>query len=544
MKIAVAQINPIIGNFEGNKALILDRIKWAKLNKADIIVFPELVITGYPPKDLLENSDFIDKNLEVLNEVVKESDENFGIVIGFISRNEANTGKPLFNSAAFATNGKVECVQHKSLLPTYDVFNEARYFDRAKEHKVIWFKGRKFGITICEDVWVFADIGGRKLYHVNPVEKLKDGGAEFVLNCSSSPYIVEKRLIREEVVGSLARKYSIPIVYANVVGGNDELIFDGGSMVFNEKGEVVKRGTAFCEDAFIIDIDDLPEKDKTPVLSEIESLREALVLGIRDYIHKCGFKKVVIGLSGGIDSAVVAALAADAVGMENVMGVSMPTRYTDKRSAEVSETLAKNLGIPFRTIAIDNLYENYLELLKPEFKDKKEDVTEENIQARIRGNILMAFSNKYAAIMLSTGNKSELAVGYCTLYGDLAGGLAVISDVPKTTVYRLAEHINRDEEIIPEFIIKRPPSAELRSNQTDQDTLPPYDVLDKILKAYVEEHKSVAEIVKQGHEKEVVTDVIHRVKSNEYKRRQAPTGLKVTSKAFGWGRWYPIACKY
>lgn len=543
MKIAVAQINTVTGDFDGNTSKIVDRIEWARLNKADLVVFPEMAITGYPPKDLLENPDFITNNIKGLEKVAEATDSAIAAIVGYVSENEATTGKGLFNSAAFLHEGKIKYIQNKILLPTYDVFDEVRYFEPGTEHHIVELKGRKFGITICEDIWASAELGGRKLYTVDPVDMLAKKGAEFIVNISASPYVIEKRKLREALLGNVAQKYGLPIIYTNLVGGNDELIFDGCSLVVERDGRVVREGGAFVEDSFIVDIDHLPKIPKKHFLSEAEEVYKALVLGVRDYINKCGFRRVVVGLSGGIDSAVVVCLAADAIGAENVMGISMPTRFSAKESVASARELAKRLGITFNIVDIDKIYSKYLKTLKPQFKAKAQDTTEENIQARIRGNILMAFSNKYGAMVLSTGNKSEMAVGYCTLYGDLAGGIAVISDVPKTMVYKLAGYINRDREIIPSFIISRPPTAELRHNQKDQDELPPYEILDPILKAYIEEHQSVSSIIDLGYESLVVEDVVKKVKRSEYKRRQAPPGFKVTSRAFGWGRWYPIACK-
>lgn len=544
MKVAVAQINTTIGDFDGNKRKIIDRIKWGRKNGADIVVFPELAVTGYPPKDLVDETWFIAKNLESLEEIAGYSDSGTAVVLGVISVNEASTGKGLFNSAAFLHEGRIKYIQHKTLLPTYDVFDEARYFEPGNKHEVIPFKGRKFGITVCEDIWSTAELYGRKLYEIDPVQILVDKGAEFIINLSSSPYIVGKGDFRAHLLSNVAGQHKLPIIYVNLVGGNDELIFDGRSLVVDGSGRVVHEGNAFVEDAFIVDMANLPSVPKIEKLEPVEEVYEALVLGLRDYMIKSGFGKVVIGLSGGIDSALVACIAADAVGKENVLGICMPTRFSSEESVRLSEKLAENLNICFKVINIDGIFGEYLELLEPHFEGKSPDVTEENIQARIRGNIIMAFSNKFGAIMLSTGNKSELAVGYCTLYGDLAGGLAIISDVPKSMVYELAAFVNCEREIIPPRILERVPTAELRANQTDQDELPPYDVLDSVLKAYIEERLTIEGIVDQGFERGMVEKVIKMVDRSEYKRKQAPPGLKVTSKAFGWGRRYPIACKY
>lgn len=543
MKIAIAQINTTIGDFDGNTAKITSAIESSRINGADLVIFPEMTVTGYPPKDLLDKPHFILKNLDALDRIAAKTDARIAAVVGYVSVNEATTGKGLFNSAAFLHNGKVEGIQHKTLLPTYDVFDEARYFEPGNEHNIINYKGRRFGITVCEDIWSTADFKGRKLYSVDPVKILVEKGVEFIVNISASPYVVGKRRVRETLLSSVAAQYGFPIIYVNLVGGNDELIFDGCSMVVRPDGTVAREGAPFAEDEFIIDVDDIRSAPKKEFFGDVEEIFDALVLGLKDYVRKCGFKKTVVGLSGGIDSAVVAVLAVKAVGPENVTAIIMPTRHTAKRSIFDAKALVKNLGIKVETVNIDRVYQNYLDLLRPHFKGRKMDTTEENLQARIRGNILMAFSNKFGAMVLSTGNKSEIAVGYCTLYGDLAGGLAVVSDVPKTMIYKLAGYINRDGEVIPESIIRRPPTAELRDNQTDQDILPPYDVLDRILKEYVEDRLSVQSIIDMGFEREVVDKVVRMIDSSEYKRRQAPPGLKVTSKAFGWGRRHPIACK-
>lgn len=543
MKIAIAQINTTVGDFKGNTAKIIDRIAWAKKNGADIVAFPEMSVTGYPPKDLLDQPHFITKNIESVQEIAKHTNSQTAAIVGFISMNEATTGKGLFNSAAFIHDGKIQYVQMKALLPTYDVFDEGRYFEPGKNFDVVTFKHKKIGITICEDIWSTAEFYGRKLYTVDPVNMLAEKGAQFIINISASPFMTEKHKLRETLLTNVAKQHNMPLVYVNLVGGNDELVFDGRSMVVNKNGKVVIEGGAFVEDAIIVDVNNLPEEPQVKKLGEVNEIYEALVIGTRDYIHKCYFEKVVIGLSGGIDSALVACVAAEAIGPQNVMCLSMPTRYSSTESVEYARKLANNLGVRFEKIDIDEIYQKYLDILKSHFAGSPEDTTEENIQARVRGNTLMAFSNKFNAMVLSTGNKSELAVGYCTLYGDLAGGLGVISDVPKTMVYKLAEFINKDKEIIPRFIIDRPPTAELKPDQKDQDVLPPYEILDSILKAYIEDHLSVTSIIDMGYDRSVVEDVTGMVARSEYKRRQAPPGLKVTSKAFGWGRRYPIARK-
>lgn len=541
MKIAVSQINTTIGDFEGNGQKIIAAIEKAERSGVDLIVFPELTITGYPPKDLLERPVFISKNLECIKLIAKRC-KKIAAIVGYVSENKSATGKGLYNSAALFNRGKIEFVQHKALLPTYDVFDEARYFEPGTLHNVFKFKGTKMGITICEDVWSKVPIEGRRLYRYDPVETLVKKGAKLIINISASPFHVGKGEIRRKLLTQAAKRNNVPIIYVNSVGGNDDLIFDGRSVVINRKGEIAKVGHLFKEDFFIIDTESLDKNEAGFFKPDIEEIYEALVLGLSDYIKKCGFKKVVIGLSGGIDSCIVASVAVAAIGAENVYGIAMPSPYSSKSSVTDAKALADNLGIKFDIIPIGNIYESYLKTLAA---DKNTiTLTEENIQARIRGNILMAISNKTSAIVLSTGNKSELAVGYCTLYGDMAGGLAVISDVPKTAIYELARHINRKKELIPSSSITKPPSAELRPDQKDSDSLPSYEVLDPILKFYIEDHESPQKIIARGFDKKVVEDVIKLVDRNEYKRRQAAPGLKVTSKAFGVGRREPIVRKF
>lgn len=546
MKIAICQVNSTIGDFEGNTAKVMKGVKSALASGAELAVFPEMVITGYPPKDLLEKPYFVMKNMEAVERIAIEC-KNIAAILGFVSLNEITTGKGLFNSAAFVHEGKIEFVQHKALLPTYDVFEEARYFEPGTAHKLYSYGGTKIGITICEDVWSTVTVGGRKLYRYDPVETLVKADARIIINVSQSPFYVGKMALRESLLTQTALRNKVPIIYVNSVGGNDELVFDGRSLAVNQDGRIVHICKAFEEDFFVVDTEKLPGPVVKVRMNEVEELYSALKLGLLDYARKCGFKKAVIGLSGGIDSCIVAVLAADALGHENVLGIAMPSPYSSKESVEDAEKLAKNLGIEFQVIPITDIYNVYIQMLSNAQTRKLENsvtLVEENIQARVRGNILMAISNKSRALVLSTGNKSETAVGYCTLYGDMAGGLAVISDVPKTSVYELAKYINRDKELIPESSINKPPSAELRPGQKDTDSLPPYDVLDKILKLYVEEYASSQTIIEKGFDRKTVEEVIRKVDRNEYKRRQAPPGLKVTSKAFGAGRRHPIAWKY
>lgn len=540
MKIAIAQIDTTVGDILGNSAKIKDCIQKGAALGADIVVFPEMAVTSYPARDLLEKKHFVKDNLSALKDIAR-SCKKTAAIIGFISINDKKHGKGLYNSAALLKDGRVSFVQHKSLLPTYDVFDEARHFEPAVSHKAVSFKGTKIGITICEDVWSAVDIGGRRLYHVDPVKELVKNGAKLIINISASPFNVGKISIREGLLKKIAKAHQVPIVYVNAVGGNDELVFDGRSIVVDKNARIVHICKAFEEDLHIIDTEALPKKEYERAKNDIAELHDALVLGLKDYFRKCGFKKAIVGLSGGIDSCIVASIAAEALGAGNVTGITMPSPYSSSGSVNDAERLAKNLNIKFQNIPIGDIYNEYLKTLKA--GTSSITLTEENIQARIRGNILMAESNRTGGIVLSTGNKSELAVGYCTLYGDMAGGLALISDVPKTMVYELARYINRSKVLIPVESITKPPSAELRPDQKDSDSLPPYDILDEILKLYIEEHKSLEEIVRKGFDRPVVKDVLTKVDRNEYKRRQAAPGFKVTSKAFGAGRIYPIACR-
>lgn len=539
MRIALAQTNPTIGDFERNMAKMKDAINRSKNSHCDLVIFPELAIMGYPPRDLLEKEDFVQSNIEALNGLMKGS-EGIGVICGFVDRNTSDVGKPLYNSAVFFHDSNIILKVHKRLLPFYDVFDETRYFEPGPPTSPVTFNKRRIGITICEDIWTNG-VFKRRLYPSDPVQELVKGGAEFLVNISASPYHVGKREIRWEILRSIASKYKVLVIFVNQVGGNDDLLFDGNSLVISPDGHVVAMAKDFEEDLVFFDTETQKGEIHPVAQTDSESILKALIMGTRDYVTKSAFKKVLVALSGGVDSSLVAYIATKALGKENVLGVAMPSPYSSKESKEDALKLSKNLGILFEIIPISNIFQAYLAELSPAFKGMAEDVTEENIQARIRGNILMALSNKFGYLVLSTGNKSELAAGYCTLYGDMSGGLAVISDVPKTMVYELARYINRGGEIIPQRILEKPPSAELKPGQLDQDTLPPYEILDGILREYIEHNKSPSEIIKEGYDPEIVRDVIKKVDRNEYKRKQAAPGLRVTTKAFGYGRRYPIA---
>jgi len=555
MRIAVAQLDYTIGAFEANLEAMTVAVERARQQNADLVIFTELATVGYPPGDLLERRDFVDRNLAQLGRIACLSDDRLGILVGFVDRNESGAGKALYNAVALCHHGDVVDRYRKCLLPTYDVFDEARYFEAGVDVRPMEFCGVKIGVSVCEDVWADPDLDGRSLYHRDPVLELIHRGARLLVNLSASPFVLGKAGERRELVRRYAEDSGRFFVYANQVGGNDDLVFDGHSMVFDGQGRVVARARDFEEELLIYDVPDDAlgdERGMEGALGDIRPVAEsaeaealaALELGLGDYVRKCGFDQVLLGLSGGIDSALTAAIAARALGPDKVLGVAMPTRYSSEGSITDAEALAENLGIAFQVIPIDTIFQSYLEELAPVFSDVGEDVTEENIQARIRAAVLMALSNKFGRLLLATGNKSELAVGYCTLYGDMAGGLAVIADVPKTLVYDLARFLNTGGEVIPESTIDKPPSAELRPDQVDQDSLPPYEVLDRIVEAWVEEHRSVEEIIAEGFDEEAVRDVVRLITGNEYKRRQAAPGIKITAKAFGVGRRYPIAAKY
>lgn len=546
MKITLAQLNPIIGDYAGNLAKIEQALAAHASTAADLVVFPELCLTGYPPRDLLERGWFIQQADEAVAGLLAISRRypQTALLAGAPRPTGRANGKGLYNAALLIQDGRLVFQQNKSLLPTYDVFDEARYFDPAPSIATVVLGGEVLGITICEDAWTDPELWLRMPYDRDPVAELAAAGATVLLNISASPFWAGKEQNRFRLVSGHAARHRLPFIFVNQVGANDELIFDGRSLAVDRAGRPMAVLPAFAEHIQTIDTttDDVTTSYTPQPL--IESVYEALLLGIRDYARKTGFRQVVLGLSGGIDSAVVCALAVAALGRANVLGVTMPSRFSSAGSVADSRQLAANLGIRCLTIPIAEVHEAYLRVLTPFFEGRPPDIAEENIQARIRGNYLMALSNKFGYLVLTTGNKSELAVGYCTLYGDMSGGLGVIADVPKTMVYELARYINRQGEIIPAACLTKAPSAELRPNQTDQDTLPPYEILDSILKLYIDEGRSRAEIVAAGFDPQTVAWVLRTVDRNEYKRWQAAPGLKVTSKAFGMGRRMPLAARY
>ncbi|MBX7209136.1 MAG: NAD+ synthase [Verrucomicrobiaceae bacterium] len=534
MRIGLAQINTTVGDFEGNKRLILDAYRNLVADGAELVLTPELAVTGYPPRDLVFRSGFVRRSEEVIQELARETGE-VPLIAGFVEHNTKERGKPFRNAAAVLRGGGVVAVRHKSLLPTYDVFDEARYFEPADEVSPVVVSGLRLGITVCEDIWTDEYLP-RPLYHVSPPDILAGQGIDLLINLSASPFHAGKPGVREAMMCAVARELRVPIAYCNAVGGNDQLVFDGHSVVINQDGSVSTRLPGFVER---VAHDNLRE-----TTSETEQIYQALVLGTRDYIRKCGFKSAVIGLSGGIDSALTAVIAAEALGPENVTGVSMPSRYSSEGSKDDARDLARNLGIHCHTVPIEPVFAVLKDQLSGVFAGRPEDLTEENMQSRIRGVIMMSISNKFGHLLLTTGNKSELAVGYCTIYGDMCGGLAVISDLPKMRVYEVARWINREKEIIPWPSIEKPPSAELKPDQKDQDTLPPYDVLDAILELLVEQHLSVREVAERGFAEETVRWIARKIDLNEWKRHQAAPGLRVTTKAFGVGRRIPIVQRF
>ncbi len=550
MKIALAQINPTVGDFRGNTAKIVEFTQKAAAASADLVVFSELAICGYPPADLLEKPSFVARAGEAMQEVAAATASlPIAVISGFVTPAEKGSGKRVKNSAALLRNGKIEFTQSKMLLPFYDVFDEQRYFAPAERQKPFSLDGERVALTICEDAWNDKTFWPQRLYAVDPVDELMreagEGPGSLIINISASPYWRNKRKVRFEMLAAIAKRHRVPVIMVNQVGGNDSLIFDGSSLAIGPDGELLARAHAFEEDLVFVDTKTLTGDIRPKDHTQDAGIYEALVLGTRDYVRKCGFSKALVGLSGGIDSALVACIAVDALGKENVRGITMPSQYSSTGSVDDSRILADNLGIRLDAIAIEGLFRQYEDALAPLFAGTKPDLTEENIQSRIRGALLMAMSNKTGALVLTTGNKSEMSVGYCTLYGDMVGALAVIGDVMKTRVYDLCRYINRDREIIPAAILEKPPSAELRPGQKDIDSLPPYEVLDPILEAYVERYETPEAIVAEhGFDIDLVRSVVKLVERSEYKRQQAAPVLKVTEKAFGMGRRFPIAVKF
>ena len=545
MRVGLAQINTTVGDLAGNRAKIVEAYARLSAAGAELVVFPELVLCSYPPRDLLFKRQFVADIEASLAEVCASIGE-VPALIGTIEPNRTGQGRPYYNSAAFCHRGRVTAMARKCLLPTYDVFDEDRYFEPAERPAVIVHEGRRIGVTICEDIWTHPMVSTRRLYHgLDPVRQLASENCDLMVNLSASPWHNGKSGIRNTLVTDAARLVGCPVAFVNAVGGNDELIFDGRSMLAGPTGTLLAGLAAFREDLQVIDTAAaVPRVDASFAQEEMKDIFEALVLGLRDYAHKSGFKKALVALSGGIDSALVAVIAAEAFGPSNVLGISLPSIISSQHSRDDARILAQNLGIGFDTIAIADAVGACESSLAPLFAGRARDVAEENIQARIRGVLMMALSNKFGSLLLTTGNKSEIAVGYCTLYGDMCGGLAVISDLFKTQVYALSRWINRDREVIPINTIEKAPSAELRPGQTDQDSLPPYDQLDAILLGYVEEGLSRRELVDRGFPLAVVSDVVRKVDLNEYKRKQAAPGLKITPLAFGVGRRIPIVQKY
>jgi len=543
VKIALGQINPTIGDFIGNSKKIIDFSRKAHASGAELAMFPELSVCGYPPRDLLEKPAFVARCQQAVKEIAEAVPE-ITVICGFVSPAGVETGKSVMNSAAVLRDGKLQFVQSKILLPTYDVFDEVRYFDPATSQKVLPLAGKQLALTICEDAWNDKHFWHRRLYSIDPVDDLLHAGGNLVLNISASPYHLGKRELRQKMLATIARDNKVPVVLVNQVGGNDSLIFDGSSMALGPDGNVIAQAKSFEEDLIFLDSETLKGDIHQQTELGMPSVYAALVLGTRDYVRKCGFSKVLIALSGGIDSALTAAIAVDALGKENVTGVAMPSQYSSEHSVTDARELANNLGIRFEMVPIGPIFDSYRKALSCVFAGLPEDVTEENIQSRIRGNIVMAMSNKFGHLVLTTGNKSEVAVGYSTLYGDMVGGLGVISDVPKTMVYQLSHFVNSRKAVIPQSTLDKPPSAELRPGQKDSDTLPPYEILDNILEDYVEDYHSAGQIASErGYDIKVVRDVIRMIERSEYKRQQAAPGLKITPKAFGMGRRFPIAQK-
>jgi NAD+ synthase (glutamine-hydrolysing) len=541
VKLALLQINPTVGAVEDNARLIIDAARAAEQRGAQVAVTPELAVAGYLPRDLLLRPAFVADCWKAVQSIAAALAGSIPVLAGVPIRNTHGVGRPLFNAAVLLHDGQVKSVFHKTLMPTYDVFDEDRYFEPGTGPQILELFGHRLGISICEDIWNDRDFWSRPRYHTDPIDVLAKAGAQAIVNLSSSPFTAGKQRLRERMLATMAAKHRLPIAYCNQVGGNDDLVFDGRSLVVDAHGQIIARGAAFADDVVIADPFAGGSRLPTDAMPEEEEIWRALVLGTRDYARKCGFKTALLGLSGGIDSALTAAIAAEALGPANVTGVLMPSPYSSAGSVADAQAVAANLGIATHTIPILAPMESFDAAFEVVFGDRPRDVTEENIQSRIRGVIMMALANKFGGLLLTTGNKSELAVGYCTLYGDMNGGLAVIADVPKTTIYRIARWLNSQKPVIPEASITKPPSAELRPNQTDQDTLPPYDLLDAILAKHLIEHQSPEEMIAGGLPAEIVRKVVALVRNAEFKRKQAAPGLKVTDRAFGTGWRMPIA---
>jgi len=543
VRIALGQINTVVGDFSSNSAKIIEYARRARASGADLILFPELSVCGYPPRDLVERPAFVDRNWQTAEHIARET-QGIAVICGLVTPAQSSTGKSVLNSAALLRDGGIAFVQSKRLLPSYDVFDEMRNFAPADRQQLFALKGRQLALTICEDAWNDKHFWDRRLYGVDPVEDLIGAGGKVLLNISASPFYLHKRELRHDMLAAIATNYRVPVAMVNQIGGNDSLVFDGSSVVIGPAGEVMAQAKSFAEDLICFDTETLTGDIHSRDEGLEASAYAALVLGTRDYVQKCGFRQVVLGLSGGIDSALTACVAVDALGKENVLGIGMPGPYSSGGSIDDAAELARNLGIRFELVPIGDAFDAYRASLAPVFAGRQPDVTEENIQARIRGSLMMAISNKFGGLLLTTGNKSELGVGYCTLYGDMCGGLAVISDVPKTLVYKLANFVNSRAPLIPQSTIDKAPSAELRPDQKDSDSLPPYDVLDQILQDYVEDNKSPETIAREhNYDPDLVRKVACMVDKSEYKRQQAAPGLKISEKAFGFGRRYPIAAK-
>jgi NAD+ synthase (glutamine-hydrolysing) len=550
MKIALVQINPLIGDFAANSEKMLFWAAKARQKGCQLVLFPELALSGYPPQDLLERPSYLRDHLSALQQFARQCSD-IRVILGIIEEHSGSSGYPIHNSAALIDNGRIVFTARKRLLPTYDVFDERRYFEPGRKSMIFQLDDVNLAVTVCEDIWNDGENAARRLYDVDPVAELLDDSCrrpDILINISASPYHLNKGKLREEIFSRLCRKHSLPLLYVNQVGGQDSLLFDGHSLAIDSSGQLLGRGPFFEEGLLLAEWREgelhCHDQQSEPIPGEEGQLFRALSVGTRDYVTKCGFRQAVIGLSGGIDSALTAAIASTALGAENVLGVAMPSLYSSKESVKDAEQLANNLGIDFAVLPITDIFIAFQKTLSPLFLEFTTGIAEQNIQARIRGMLLMALSNKFNRLLLSTGNKSELAVGYCTLYGDMNGGLAVISDLPKQLVYRLASFINKERPLIPQRTIEKVPSAELAPDQKDQDDLPPYEILDAIVTAYLENNESPAEICARGFSEKIVADLVRRIKRNEYKRKQAPPGLRVTSKAFGYGRRYPTAENY